>query len=106
LKAPQTGSFAAEWDATPNGSGLDAVTGLGPASITGYTSMAAIVRFNVGGTIDARSGGSYVANASIPYAAGTKYHVRLVVNLGTHTYAAYVRPAGGIEATIGTGLAF
>jgi acid phosphatase len=106
LSAPQTGNFTAEFDATPSGSGVDGVIGLGPKIASGYTDMATIVRFNVNNQIDARNGGTYAAASSIPYTAGTSYHFRLVVSIGTHTYAAYVRPAGGTELTIGSGYAF
>src|SRR5207247_1650440 len=67
---------------------------------------AAIVRFNAAGQIDARNGAAYAAASAIPYAAGTSYHFRLVVDVPSHSYAAYVTPAGGAEATIGTGYAF
>src|SRR2546429_8085671 len=40
------------------------------------------------------------------YEAGTSYHFRLVVDVPSHTYSAYVTPAGGTEQTIGTGFAF
>src|SRR5205814_278490 len=59
LSAVQTGAFTVSWDATPNGANLDAVTGLGSASVTSWTSMAAIVRFNNTNTIDARKGAAY-----------------------------------------------
>src|SRR5213076_2891908 len=85
LSSAQTGTFTATFDVTPNGSGLDAVTGLATGSVTGYTGMAMIVRFNSANTIDARNGGSYAAATSVPYTAGTAYHLRLVANVPTHT---------------------
>ncbi|PYP55613.1 MAG: hypothetical protein DMD44_14600 [Gemmatimonadetes bacterium] len=104
--ASQTGSFTATFDATPNGAGLDAATGLSQGAAAAYSDMAVIVRFNTGGTIDARDGGAYAAANSIPYTAGTSYHFRLVVDVSSHTYSAYVTPAGSAEQTIGTGFAF
>src|SRR5439155_603957 len=50
----QNGSFTATFDATPNGTGLDAATGLSQGAAAAYTDLAVIVRFNTGGTIDAR----------------------------------------------------
>jgi hypothetical protein len=44
-------------------------------------SLAAAVRFNTAGLIDARNGAAYAAASAIPYAAGQKYRVRLLVNL-------------------------
>ncbi len=45
------------------------------------------------------------AATAIPYTAGTAYHFILDVNVGTHTYNAYVM-LGSVQATIGTNLAF
>ena len=52
LSSAQTGTFTATFDVTPNGSALDAVTGLATGSVTGYTGMAMIVRFNSANTIE------------------------------------------------------
>src|SRR5882672_2272045 len=104
--ASQNGSFTATFEATPNGTGLDAATGLSQGAAAAYTDFAVIIRFNTGGTIDARNGGAYAAANTIPYTAGTSYHFRIVVDVPSHTYAAYVTPAGGAEQTIGTGFAF
>ena len=102
----QNGSFTATFDATPTGTGLDAATGLSQGAAAAYTDLAVIVRFNTGGTIDARNGGAYAATNSIGYTAGTSYHFRVVVDVSSHTYSVYVTPAGGAEQTIGTGFAF
>src|SRR5216117_2448837 len=102
----ENGSFMATFDATPTGTGLAAATGLSQGAAAAYTDLAVIVRFNTGGTIDARNGGAYAATNSIGYTAGTSYHFRVVVDVSSHTYSAYVTPAGGAEQTIGTGFAF
>jgi Abnormal spindle-like microcephaly-assoc'd, ASPM-SPD-2-Hydin len=78
---------------------------LSAAPAATYNDLAAAVRFNPTGTIDARNGGSFVAATAIPYTAGTAYHFILDVNVGTHTYNAYVM-IGSVQATIGTNLAF
>ncbi len=70
-----------------------------------YTNLAAMVRFNAAGTIDARNGGAYTAAAAIPYSAGMSYHFILDVNLTAHTYNASV-VVNGAQAIIGTNLAF
>src|SRR5579859_6208957 len=104
--ANQTGTFTAEYDATPSASPINAVVGLSNGVQTAYTGFAVITRFNPSGNIDARSGGSYTATNTIPYSGGVSYHFRVVVNIGTHSYAAYVTPQGGTEQTIGTNLGF
>ncbi len=104
--AAQTGSFTVGFDSTPNGSNIDAVTGLSKGAATGYESLAAIVRFNSAGFIDARNGADYASASPIPYTVGTSYHFRLVVNLGTHTYSTYVTPKGSAETIVGLNYAF
>ena len=104
--ASQTGSFTAGFDATPSAASIDGVIGLSPTAVSDYTGLAAIVRFNASGTIDARNGGSYTAASTIPYSAGKTYHFRLVVATASRTYSAYVTPAGGAEQLIGSGYAF
>ena len=104
--AAQTGSFTVQFDATPNSAPIDAVTGLSQGAAAGYADLAVLVRFSDVGTIDARNGSVYAAASAIPYTAGTSYHFRLVVDVAAHTFSAYVTPAGGTEATIGTNYAF
>jgi uncharacterized protein YjdB len=101
-----TGSLTVQFDATPHGTGLDAQTGLSAGAAAASTDLAVIVRFGPGGTIDARNGAAYAAANSIPYVAGTSYRFRLVIDVPTHRYSAYVTPSGGTEAIIGTGYAF
>jgi hypothetical protein len=102
----QSGTFTAEMDATPLGSGIDAGVGLSNGSQTAFTGLACIARFNTTGTIDARNGGAYAAAATIPYSANTTYHFRFAVNVPAHTYSIYVTPAGGIEQAVGVNYAF
>jgi len=97
--------FRLQFDATPASAGVDGVIGVSSGSAGAYTSLAAIVRFNSTGTIDARSGAVYTAAAAIPYSAGTNYHFILDVNLAAHTYNASV-VVNGAQAAIGTNLAF
>jgi hypothetical protein len=105
LTQVQTSSFRIEFDITPVAAIEDGVTGLSAAPAAAYTDLAAAVRFNLSGMIDARNGDSYVAASAIPYTAGTAYHFILDVNIGAHTYNAYVR-LGSVQATIGKNLAF
>src|SRR5207249_3496972 len=102
----QNGSFTAQFDATPNAAPMDGVMGLSAGATTLYEALAVTVRFNPAGQIDARSGAVYTAANAIPYAAGTSYRFRLVVDIPSHTFAAYVTPAGSPELTVGTGFAF
>jgi uncharacterized protein YjdB len=102
----QSGRFTVTFDETPGGDSIDAVTGLAAGPADGYADLAAIVRFNRSGTIDARSGDAYTAGAAIPYVAGARYRFRLEVDLAARTYGAWVTPPDGVERVIGTGLSF
>lgn len=105
LSATQSGTFTATVDATPSISPANHSVGLSSGAATGYTGIAAMIRFNTSGTIDARNGGTFTTG-TIPFSAGTTYTLRFVVNVATRTYSAYATPAGGSEQTIGTNLAF
>lgn len=83
--------FHVEVDVTPSSTSLDAVVGLSDGSASSFSQLAAIVRFNPSGMIDARDGSSYRADAAVPYLAGQPYHVRFDVDLPTHSYSAWVR---------------
>jgi parallel beta-helix repeat protein len=104
--SPQTGSFTAEFDATPSASPIDSVVGLSRGAQTAYTGFATLARFSPTGNIDARNGGAYAAASTIPYSANVTYHFRLIVNVPAHTYSIFVTPAGGSELTVGTNFAF
>src|SRR6266571_3427451 len=105
----QTGAFEAQFDATPSTVNVNGVVGLANGPASDWTNLAAIVRFNTTGTIDARNGGVYAAKTAIPYTAGTSYHVQAEVvgrargvgdgRLGSiDTSVASVDRAGRIEA--------
>jgi len=106
--AAQTGSPTVKFNATPSQNNANTVVGLsnGPQSV--YTSLAAIVRFNPSGFIDAYNGsvGGYAAINSIPYTGGTKYSFWMVLNIPAQTYDAYVTPEGGSQIQIASGYAF
>jgi hypothetical protein len=104
--ANQTGTFTEQYDATPSASPINSVVALSNGAQMAYTGFAVLVRFNPTGDIDARNGGAYAAASVIPYAAGQKYHFRVVVNVASHTYSSFVTPPGGTELTIGTNFAF
>jgi hypothetical protein len=68
--------------------------------------VAAIVRFNDGGTIDVRNGGVFAAEQKLPYSAGKTYRVRMVIDIPKKTYSVFVTPAGQAEVTLATNYAF
>jgi hypothetical protein len=64
---PQTGSPTVKFNATPSGNDINAVIGLSDGPQSAYAGLAAIVRFNPSGFIDAYNGTGYSALTSIPY---------------------------------------
>jgi len=102
----QTGTFTAEWDATPSTALNNSNVGLSLGPQSAFTGLAIAGRFNPTGQIDARNGGVFAAATTINYAAGVKYHFRAVVNVATRKYSIYVTPAGRSEITIGTNYGF
>jgi Abnormal spindle-like microcephaly-assoc'd, ASPM-SPD-2-Hydin/Immunoglobulin domain/Immunoglobulin I-set domain len=105
LSQTATGSFRVTFDATPSAGAIDGVTGLSYGPASAYTNLAAIVRFNDAGNIDAMNSTAYTAVATIPYSAGITYHFIMDVNTVAHTYSAYVM-IGSVQTTIGSNLAF
>ncbi len=106
LAAAQSDAFTALFDVVPSLSPIDGVVSLSAGAQTTYTGLATIVRFNTSGFIDARNGGAYTALSGIPFSAGVTYHVRMVIDVSTHTYSVYVTPAGGSEVPVGVNYAF
>lgn len=82
-------------DAWPQSANLDAVVGLTHGAATTYSKLAAIVRFNPSGYVDARDGGTYRAYQSVPYRAGYQYTLWFDVDTTAGTYtAAVIYPDG------------
>ncbi|MBI2387589.1 MAG: Ig-like domain-containing protein [Elusimicrobia bacterium] len=104
--ASQSASFGATFSAIPGAARIDALTGLSLNAASSYASLAAIVRFNNAGYIDARNGGVYAADASIPYTAGATYKFRLAVDPAAHRYSVYVAPPGAAERLLALNYAF
>lgn len=103
---PQAAPFGATFDATPGGARIDGVTGLSLGGAADYKQLAAIVRFNNAGLIDARNGGVYAADARVPYTAGSLYRFRLAVDPVAHRYSVYVAPPGAAERLLAQNYAF
>lgn len=104
--ASQTGNFTAQWDARPLANNIDSLHALSLGPQTTWSGLAAIVRFNTTGTIDARNGSGYSALTSIPYSANNLYHIRTVVNVPSKTYSVYVTAPGGSEQLLAQNYAF
>lgn len=100
-----SGTFTATFDMTPSSGGMSAAVGVSHGAQTANTGFANIVALSTTGFFQVRDGGTYFTS-TIHYAAGVRYHIRLAINVTSHTYSAFVTPAGGTEQTIETGAAF
>jgi hypothetical protein len=69
----QTGMFHVELAADVTSANMDAVIGLSTGAASKWASLAAIVRFNPQGTIDARDGSVYRADVAYAYEPGHRY---------------------------------
>lgn len=89
--------FGLGFVATPTANNLDAVIGLSRAPATRFTDLAAIVRFNPAGYIDARDGSSYRADAVYPYTANAEYDVFFSVDFASGLYHVAVTGPQGLQ---------
>ena len=105
LPATETGSFRLIYDATPLSTAMDAVSGISYGNANDYTNLAAAVRFNSSGSIDARSGSGFTALNYISYTQGVIYRFTFDVNVTTHTYTVSVT-SGSTQKTVGSNLKF
>jgi hypothetical protein len=109
--ASQNGRFTATWEMTAADASTDAGVGLGHGPATRWTDLATIVVFSsadttLNHTIAARDGDHYVSSG-LTWTPNQTYQIRLVIDVGAHTYHAYVRAPGATTDTpIGDTLAF
>jgi hypothetical protein len=99
-------SFALNFDAVPGQNLQDLVIGLSQGSADSYSDLAAAIRFNPNGQIDARNGASYAAAAKVSYSAGQSYHVRMLIDVTAHTYSVFVTPKGQAEVLLAQNYVF
>jgi Abnormal spindle-like microcephaly-assoc'd, ASPM-SPD-2-Hydin len=101
----QTGGLRLTYTASASAVNVDSVTGLSFGPANEFSDLAAVIRFNSNGAIDAMNGSAYTAIQTIRYSSGVNYHFTMYVNLSSHTYTAYVMIGKTIK-TIGSNLAF
>lgn len=104
--APQSGQFAVEYDAIPDGSNIDGVTGLSLGNVSDYSALAVTPRFYTSGQVDARNGTVYESDVPFNYTAGKTYHFRLLVDIPAHKYRVYVKEVGGNEVLLAEDYSF
>ncbi|MBC7978380.1 MAG: hypothetical protein H7138_25630, partial [Myxococcales bacterium] len=70
---------------------VDMVLGLASGPVDAFSDLAAIVRFNAEGTVDARNGSVYQSDSGFQFRYDHIYAVRFVVDLAARRYSAYIR---------------
>ena len=103
---PATRVLALQLEATPSADQTDAVIGVAAGSPATVDDLAAAVRFGPSGQIEARDGTTYRATTALAYHAGTAYPVRIVADLSTHTYSAFVQASSRLTVEIAHDFAF
>jgi len=106
LPAEQTGTFEVTFDATPLAEKIDSFTGIAAITASKAADVAAIVRFNDSGTIDARNGGAFKADQTVRYSANQAYRVRMVIDVTSRKYSTFVTPPGQAEVLLAKDYAF
>jgi len=93
----QANAFAVEFDATPDAAAIDAVIGFADGPADAFSDLAAAVRFNPDGFIDARDGDAYrvFSGAPLVYQPGNPYHFVLDFQISRGTYSARVTGPDG-----------
>jgi hypothetical protein len=86
----QGGTFDVFFQATPVSAQSDALAGITFGTADSYQDLAAIVRFNPSGFMDARNGDRYQAVSSLPYSAGVARFIHMSIDLLRRTYSASV----------------
>jgi hypothetical protein len=101
-------NFSAEFEATPDSAGIDAVLGFADGPADAFSDLAVAVRFNPDGFIDARDGDTYRADPgpALTYQPGVTYRFRVSVFLGARRYSASVTRPDGISYQLASDFAF
>ncbi|HEY3495109.1 MAG TPA: hypothetical protein VGK73_10505 [Polyangiaceae bacterium] len=86
----QGGVFSLYFEATPSAAPSDALVGVALGSAGHYRDLAAIVRFNPNGLLDARNGGVYAASSAVPYSAGVTRQIYMSIDLLRRKYSVSV----------------
>jgi hypothetical protein len=81
-------------------------SGVSLGAAADYPDTAIYVRFQTDNVIDAINGPGHTAENVISYTPGVSYHFRVVVDVPSRTYSAYVTPQGGGEIAVATNYAF
>lgn len=97
-----------EFDVTPTMENINGIVGMTASNLaaSAYGDLPIAVRMNTEGYFDAFNYNIYNRIADVAYQANTTYHIRVLVNLKTQRYDAFVTPEGGQEIQIADNFAY
>jgi hypothetical protein len=98
--------FTVVFDAVADAPSDLAYIGLSATPVSDPGRLAAAIRFNESGNIDALDGKGFSAQEKFTYAAKTRYHIRMAVDLPAHSYTVFVAPDGQTEKLLASHVAF
>jgi hypothetical protein len=102
----QSAPFRTEFVAVPFADRIDAVFGLSNGPADAFTDLAAIVRFNPSGFVDARRGSAYAADVSVPYRANDHFRAFMNVDVTRRMYDVDLTLPDGSMAALARGYPF
>ncbi|MGB6222631.1 chitobiase/beta-hexosaminidase C-terminal domain-containing protein [Haloferula sp.] len=106
LETPQSSRFSYFVSATPDNSISDSLVGLADGTVDWFTQLAAIVRFNPDGRVDAYDFDGYKAVNDFIYSAGKTYAINFNVDVASSSYSATISVDGGAPVSIAEGYRF
>ena len=102
----ETGSVTVTATLVPDTAGTDAGLALANGAANSFSALAAIVRFNLSGGIDARDGSIYRSVNLLSYSPLTQYRVRIQASILNHTYSAWVAAWSGPDVQVASDFSF
>jgi hypothetical protein len=101
--APTDGVVEVAFDAMATADAINSCTGPSLGEASAWEDLVASFRFNPSGTLDARDGeggAGYRSLVEVPYRAGERFRVRMIIDFDAATYDVFVTPAGRVEVLL------
>jgi len=104
--APTSETVIANVSVSPNNGSIYGIIAISQGAMGTNSIPAVVMRLGPTGVIEALDGNTYRAVNELPYTAGETYDFRIVVNVPSLTFDAYVTPLGQTPIEIADGYAF
>ncbi|MFG0317268.1 MAG: TolB family protein [Planctomycetota bacterium JB042] len=104
--SPTAETVIANVSVSPNGGSIYGILAISEGAMGSGTVPAVVLRFSPAGVVEALDGATYHAVDTLSYTAGETYDFRIVVDVPSFTYDAYVTPKDQTPVEIANGYAF